>query len=62
VCTRIDVDEPNRCRLAEENRRSSLTCVKLKYTVQVLSMEDEQAKLVILKKLHLYTSLKFVSA
>jgi len=47
---------------AEENRRSSLTCVKLKYTVQVLSMEDEQAKLVILKKLHLYTSLKFVSA
>ncbi len=62
MCTRIDVDEPNRCRLAEENRRSSLTCVKLKYTVQVLSMEDEQAKLVILKKLHLYTSLKFVSA
>ncbi len=62
MCTRIDVDEPNRCRLAKENRRSSLTCVKLKYTVQVLSMEDEQAKLVILKKLHLYTSLKFVSA
>lgn len=44
-----------------KSRRSSLTSVKLKYTVQVLSMEDEQAKLIILQKLHLYTSLKIVS-
>jgi len=59
VCTKFSVDEPNRCRLAKEN---NLTSVKLKYTVQVLSMEDEQAKLAILQKMHLYASLKFVSA
>lgn len=59
MCTKFSVDEPNRCRLAKEN---NLTSVKLKYTVQVLSMEDEQAKLAIFQKLHLYASLKFVSA